>query len=282
MTQKRVLAIHDISCMGRCSITVALPILSSAGVETTILPTAVLSTHTAGFEGYTYLDMAQQMSAICAHWKRLDEHFHAIYTGFLGSPEQIDLVSAVIDDFQSRDTFVLVDPVMADSGMLYPVFTTDMALQMKRLCRKADMMIPNLTEAAFLLDEPYVGLSHDEFCIRELLKRLTGLGCAKILLTGVSLRPGRLGAACYDAQTDTFFYHDGSYVDQIFHGTGDVFGSGLLAAMMNGFAFADAMAVAVDYTRVCIDYTMQEGRAPHYGPCFERATPFLLHRLGIE
>jgi len=282
MTQKRALAIHDISCIGRCSITVALPILSSVGVETAILPTAILSTHTAGFEGYTYLDMASEMPAISKHWKCLGEKFDAIYTGFLGSVEQIDIVAEVFDDFRSDDNLILVDPVMADSGKLYPVFTQDMAVQMRKLCCKADLIIPNLTEAAFLLDEPYVGGEHDERYIRELLKRLTGLGCSKTLLTGVSFVPGRLGAACYDAETDEFSYHDGDYVDRIFHGTGDVFGSGLLSALMNGFDLSGAMAVAVDYTRKCIEYTQLEGRPAHYGPCFEKATAFLLERLGIH
>lgn len=281
MTQKRALAIHDISCIGRCSITVALPILSSVGVETAILPTAILSTHTAEFEGYTYLDMVSEMPQIKNHWRVLGEEFDAIYTGFLGSVEQIDIVAEVFDDFRRDDNLILVDPVMADSGKLYPVFTENMAVEMRKLCHKADLIIPNLTEAAFLLDEPYVGGDHDEAYIRELLKRLTDLGCSKTLLTGVSFCEGRLGAACFDAEKDEFSYHDGDYVDRIFHGTGDVFGSGLLSALMNGFDLTEAMAVAVDYTRKCIEFTQTEGRPAHYGPCFEKATPFLLERLGI-
>ena len=282
MSQKRALAIHDISCIGRCSLTVALPILSAAGIETAALPTALLSTQTAGFEHYTYLDLSEQIPPIVRHWQDLGERFDAIYTGFLGSERQIDLIADVIDSFREAETFVLVDPVMADFGKLYPVYTDAMAKNMRRLCRRAGLIIPNLTEAAFLLDEPYLGETHTVTQIRELLQRLTDLGCPRALVTGARLRPGRLGAACYDAERDTFSYYDGAYLCNIFHGTGDVFGSSLLAGLLRGLPLEQAMAVAIDYTHVCLEYTVEEGRPTHYGPCFERATPYLLHRLGIE
>ncbi len=281
MPQKRALAIHDISCIGRCSLTVALPILSAAGIETALLPTALLSSQTVGFEHYVYRDLTDELLPIEQHWKRLGLGFDAMYSGFLGSARQVDVVAEVFEDFRGADNLILVDPVMADCGQLYPVFTPEMAVCMRRLVRKADLIIPNLTEASLLLEEPYVERGYDEAYIRALLRRLSGLGCEKTLLTGVSLRPGRLGAACYDAGKDVFAYYDAGYVDQVFHGTGDVFGSALLAALLNGFSLPEAMAAAVDYTRRCIDFTVEEGREAKYGPCFERATPYLLQRLGL-
>jgi pyridoxine kinase len=157
MKQKRIAAIHDISCVGRCSLTVALPILSAAGIDTGILPTAVLSTHTGGFENFTYRDLTEDITPIASHWKSLDLKFDALYSGFLGSYEQIDLVSNLFELFKDQDTLILVDPVMADNGEFYSVYSPEMAKGMARLCQKADIIVPNLTEAAFMLDEPYCG-----------------------------------------------------------------------------------------------------------------------------
>ena len=152
--QKRIAAIHDISCVGRCSLTVALPILSAAGYETSVLPTAVLSTHTGGFTGFTYRDLTEDISPIAAHWQSLGLHFDALYSGFLGSYAQIGLISGLIDTFKKSDTLVMVDPVMADDGKYYSVYSPDMAAGMKKLCAKADIITPNLTEAAFCWISP--------------------------------------------------------------------------------------------------------------------------------
>ncbi|MDI3536327.1 MAG: pyridoxine kinase [Eubacteriaceae bacterium] len=281
MKQKRIAAIHDISCVGRCSLTVALPILSAAGIDTGILPTAVLSTHTGGFENFTYRDLTEDITPIASHWKSLDLKFDALYSGFLGSYEQIDLVSNLFELFKDQDTLILVDPVMADNGEFYSVYSPEMAKGMARLCQKADIIVPNLTEAAFMLDEPYCGEDYDENYVKELLKRLSDLGARKIVLTGISYEPDRLGAASFDSKTGDYSYVHNEKISDHFHGTGDVFGSTLLAALLNGFDLNDAAQIAVDYTREAIIKTLLYDQERRYGVCFEKAIPFLLKQLKL-
>jgi len=279
--QKRVAAIHDISCVGRCSLTVALPIISAAGFDTSVLPTAVLSTHTGGFENFTYRDLTADIRPISDHWQSLNLEFDALYSGFLGSFEQIDLVANLFDTFQSEKTLILVDPVMADHGELYSIYTQEMAKGMTTLCAKADIIVPNLTEAAFLLDEPYVGEDYDQNYIEELLVRLSQLGSKKVVITGISFDPSKLGAATYDTETNTFDYAFNGRVSDYFHGTGDIFGSTLLSGLLNNFSLKESTQIAVDYTRECILKTVELGQEKRYGVCFERAIPYLIKRLGL-
>lgn len=173
---KRVVSIQDISCLGKCSLTVALPIISAMGVETCVVPTAVLSTHTGGFSGFTFHDLTQEVAPIADHWAKEGISFDAIYTGYLGSFEQIHLVSQFFDRFGGQDTLIYVDPAMADNGVLYTGFTPEFAKEMGTLCGKADVIVPNLTEASFMLGVDYVGENYDEAYIRDLLKQLTGPG----------------------------------------------------------------------------------------------------------
>lgn len=279
--QKRVAAIHDISGVGRCSLTVALPILSAAGFDTSVLPTAILSTHTGGFEGFTYRDLTQDIKPISDHWQSLNLKFDALYSGFLGSFEQIDLVADLFNTFRSEDTLVMVDPVMADNGVLYSVYSPEMAKGMAKLCAIADIVVPNLTEAAFILEEEYIGDNYTPEYIEETLRKLASLGAKKVVLTGVSLEKDKLGAACYDRESDKVSYAFNSRIDGYFHGTGDVFGSTLLSALLNDFPLAEATQIAVDYTHKCIDLTVQAEQERRYGVCFERALPYLIKRLGL-
>ena len=278
--QKRALAIHDISCVGRCSLTVALPILSAAGLDTGVLPTAVLSTHTGGFTGFTYRDLTEDIAPISQHWQSLGLQFDALYSGYLGSFDQIGLVGQLFDDFRTADNLILVDPVMGDNGKLYPLYSPQMAQGMAQLCGKADIIIPNLTEAAFMLEQPYLGESHTQGQIEQLLCDLSHLGAPRVVLTGVSLRPGELGAAAYDARTGSVSYAFCEQIEGYFHGTGDVFGSALLAALMNGFSLQGATEVAVTYTRRCIELTRQLQQEARYGVCFEWALGELIQLLG--
>lgn len=279
--QKRVAAIHDISCVGRCSLTVALPILSAAGFDTSVLPTAVLSTHTGGFENFTYRDLTDDIRPISDHWQSLNLEFDALYSGFLGSFEQIDLVAHLFDTFQSEKNLTLVDPVMADHGELYSIYTPEMAKGMTTLCAKADIIVPNLTEAAFLLDEPYVGEDYDQNYVEELLVKLSQLGSQKVVVTGISFDPSQLGAATYDTETRIFDYAFNDRVSDYFHGTGDIFGSTLLSGLLNDFNLKESTQIAVDYTRECILKTVELGQEKRYGVCFERAIPYLIKRLGL-
>ncbi|WP_035356730.1 pyridoxamine kinase [Acetobacterium malicum] len=279
--QKRVAAIHDISCVGRCSLTVALPIISAAGFDTSVLPTAVLSTHTGGFENFTYRDLTDDIRPISDHWQSLNLEFDALYSGFLGSFEQIDLVAHLFDTFQSEKNLTLVDPVMADHGELYSIYTPEMAKGMTTLCAKADIIVPNLTEAAFLLDEPYVGEDYDQNYVEELLVKLSQLGSKKVVVTGISFDPSQLGAATYDTETRIFDYAFNDRVSDYFHGTGDIFGSTLLSGLLNDFNLKESTQIAVDYTRECILKTVELGQEKRYGVCFERAIPYLIKRLGL-
>ena len=265
--QKRVLAVHDISCVGKCSLTVALPILSAAGLECSVLPTAVLSTHTGGFEGFTYRDLTDEISPILAHWKSLDLRVDSIYTGYLGSFRQLELVNDIFDAFPAAMKFV--DPVMADNGVLYHGFTPEFASGMAKLCRRADVIVPNLTEGAFLLGEPYAGESADRTYIEALLRRLSALGPKIVVLTGVSFEAGKLGAAAYDREKDEFFYSFAPRVEGYYHGTGDIFGSTLLASLLRGKTTGEAIAVAVDYTVESIRRTYEAGTDRKYGVDFE-------------
>jgi len=273
------MAIHDISCVGRCSLTVALPIISAAGFDCGVLPTAVLSTHTGGFTGFTYRDLTADIQPIAAHWESLGLRFDALYSGFLGSFEQIALVADIFDRFKTADGLVLVDPVMADNGQLYPVYSPEMAKGMAGLCSHADIIVPNLTEAAFLLDEPYVGDEYDRAYVEGLLKCLAGLGAGRIVLTGVSFEPGMLGAACYDAVDGHIGYFALERIDGYFHGTGDVFGSALLSGLLSGQDLSGALETAVRYTHRCITLTYEAGLERRYGVCFEKAIPYLIELL---
>lgn len=200
MKQKRVLAVHDLSCVGRCSLTVALPILSAAGLEASALPTAVLSTHTGGFTGMTFRDLTQDLPAIFQHWKTLDLAFDAIYTGYLGSAEQVALVEQLFDAFRGEQTKIIVDPVMGDHGKLYPGMSEKMPQLMKWLCQRADVIVPNQTEAALMLGRPYLE-TPDQAEVDDLMQALREMTRASVVLTGISPEEGKLGAAVYDRET---------------------------------------------------------------------------------
>jgi len=263
---KRVAAIHDISGVGKCSLTAALPIISAAGVECSVMPTAVLSTHTGGFTGFTFRDLTEDMRPIADHWLKEGIRFDAFYSGYLGSLNQIDIVIDIIGMFRKPETAVLVDPVMADDGKLYSLFTPEHVKGMAKLCSYADIIIPNRTEAAFMLGREYKGGKMTESETEELLRALTGLGAKKAVLTGVFFGDSDLGAACYDADSGRIDYVLGDRIEGMYHGTGDVFGSLLLGALMRGKTLAEAARIAVDFTCAAIRLT---DTGPRMGVRFE-------------
>ena len=267
--QKRVAAIHDISCIGKCSLTVALPILSAAGVECAVMPTAVLSTHTGGFTGYTYRDLTEDLLPIARHWNKEGVAFDALYSGFLGSFEQIDLVREIIEMFRGPETLVLIDPVMADNGKLYTIYSPKMAKGMAGLCSCADIIVPNITEAAFLLEEEYKEGPYTTDYIENILYKLASLGPSKVVLTGVYFDDQQLGAACYDAKNNQIEYAFSTRIPGLYHGTGDVFGSALLSALLNHCTLAQAAQIAVDFTCDAIDRTAKAGTDVRFGVNFE-------------
>lgn len=274
---KRILTIQDISCFGKCSITVALPVISAAGVETVILPTAVLSTHTM-FQGFTCKDLMDQLKPITDHWKSQDIHFDAIYTGYLGSEEEIDIVKDIFHDFRTDDTLIFVDPVMGDNGRLYPAFNMDYARKNASLCAEADIIVPNITEACFMTGTKYRE-TYDESYVRELLSALAGLGAKTVVLTGVSLSEGRTGIYGMDCAAGNTFCYQNDRVDASFHGTGDLFSSASAAAITLGLSHYDAFRIAADYTAETIRVTLDSPDKPWYGVDFEATLPDLIRAL---
>ncbi len=275
---KRIVTIQDISCVGKCSLTVALPIISAMGVEAAVVPTAVLSTHTA-FQGFTFRDLTSDIKPISDHWKKERIDFNAIYTGYLGSFEQLNLVSEFFSDYKTKDNLIIVDPVMADHGKLYPGFTQEFADKMAQLCSKADIIVPNLTEASFMLGIDYAGDNYDEEYIRNVLKQLSKLGAAHVVLTGVSFKPDELGVMSYNADTDEFFSYFSEKLPVNFHGTGDVFASAYVGALMNRFSFSESLKIAVDFTVESIRKTVEDKQHRWYGVNFESAIPYLVNRI---
>lgn len=280
--QKRVAAIHDISGFGKCSLTVALPIISAAGIETTCMPTAVLSTHTGGFTGYTYRDLTEDLRPIAKHWKSLNLEFDAVYSGFLGSFEQIEIVCDFIDEFKrGNDTTVIVDPAMADNGVMYTIFDMAFAKKMAELCAKADIIVPNFTEAAFILGEEYVAPPYTKEYVEGLLKRLGNMGPDKVVLTGVAFDDKKLGSASFDKATGEISYYLADRIDGYYHGTGDVYASALIGAYLNGKTLAESAAIAVDFTHGSITRTKQAGTDIRFGVDFERGLPEYIRQIGI-
>ena len=275
---KRILTIQDISCVGKCSLTVALPIISAMGIETAVMPTAVLSTHTA-FKGFTFRDLTDDMTQIANHWNEQKIGFDAIYTGYLGSFEQIDIVSNLFKQFKTENNLIIVDPVMGDNGKLYPGFDNAFAKRMAKLCENADIIVPNLTEASFMLGIPYLANGYTHEYIEDLLIKLTNLGAKKAVLTGVSFKHGELGVYGYDSATKEFFSYYREQLPFSFHGTGDVFASTLCGALTLGNKLNKALEIAVDYTVQSISKTIENTEHNWYGVDFESAIPYLVNRI---
>ncbi len=275
---KRIVTIQDISCVGKCSLTVALPIISAMGVETSVIPTAVLSTHTA-FREFTFRDLTADIEPISKVLQQENITFDAIYTGYLGSFEQLELMSRFFDTFKKENTLVFVDPVMGDFGKLYAGFSSDFALAMANLCSKADIIVPNLTEASYMLGIPYCHNNYDKAYIQDVLRQLTALGAKKAVLTGVSLQPNMVGVMAYDSEEDRFFEYYREKIDVTYHGTGDVFASTCLGALVNGKTLEEALRIATDYTVESIFQTEKDPDHRWYGVNFESSIPYLIERL---
>ena len=276
MSYPKILTIQDISCVGQCSLTVALPILSAAGLETCILPSAVLSTHTAGFTGFTVRDLTEDIPGIAAHWRKEHISFDAIYTGYLGSREQIAYVKDIFATLLADGGLTIVDPAMADNGKLYPAFDLDYVEAMKSLAFTADFILPNITEACFLTGTQF-RTAYDERYIDALLDALTAQGARSIVLTGVGYREGSTGVVVQHGGERRYYEH--RRIAKGSHGTGDVYASAFTGALLQGFAPYDAARIAADYTVLCIERT-QDDPDHWYGVKFELALPDFLRMLG--
>ncbi len=277
MSYKRILTIQDISCLGQCSLTVALPIISACSHETCILPSAVLSTHTGGFTGYTVRDLSGDFPNIREHWLKEGIAFDAIYTGYLGSTKQIEYVIDIFDTLKRGDAKIIVDPAMADNGKLYWGFDDEYVKGMAYLCSKADIILPNITEACFMTGVEYKE-NYDKAYVDELVSKLSQICSGTIVITGVSYNDDEISVIIAKNGEQTSYVH--KKIGKSFHGTGDIFSSAFVGSYMQGKTMFDAIKIASDYTVECIENTI--GDESHwYGTKFETALPSLIRMLGL-
>ena len=268
---KRIVSMQDISCIGKCSLTVALPIISAMGIETAVMPTAVLSTHTA-FSDFTLRDLTGDIPGIIKCWEKEGFSFDAVYSGYLGSTEQISIVKELFAKFSPGIKFV--DPAMADEGDLYKGFDCNFVNEMKELCAEADVIVPNLTEACLLTDKKY-SKDADEDYIKEIITRLGERGTGKVIMTGASNSDDQYGAICYDSKLEIFTGYYNSRVDASYHGTGDIFASCLIGALTREMPIHKALKLAVDFTLESIVRTQADPKSNWYGVNFEQALSLL-------
>ncbi len=270
MPAPRVAAIHDLSGFGRCSLTIVIPALSAMGIQCCPLPTAYLSTHTGGFEGNTFLDMTDQMAPVSAHWQSLGLRFDAIYTGFMGSREQIALSGEFIRAFRREGTIAVVDPVLGDHGRAYRTCTPEMCRGMVELAELADVITPNRTEAALLLGADYGAVRLDSEAACTLwAERLSLGGRRSVVLTGASPRPDRAGAAFFDRATGKTGLVCAPLAPGQFHGTGDLFASVLTGALVRGSSLPEAARLAADFTALAARRTAEQDIPRREGVDFE-------------
>lgn len=278
MSYKRVLTIQDISCFGQCSGTVALPIISACGMECAIIPSAVLSTHTAGFTGFTCKDLTEEIPQIRQHWEKENISFDCIYTGYLGSTKQIEYVAELFSTVLKKSGVKVVDPAMADNGSLYPAFDMQYVEYMKELCCRADIILPNVTEACYLTGKPYKE-TYDQAYIDDLLAGLDEMGAKCVVLTGVSFHPETTGVMIYESGLTSYYEH--IRLENSCHGTGDVYSSAFVGALMHGKGAVQAAVIAADFTVDCIMGTAPDHEEHWYGVKFEPQIPELLKALKI-
>ncbi len=267
---KRVLTIQDISCVGQCSLTVALPIISSFGIEASVIPTAVLSTHTA-FKGFTFHDITEELPKIEQHWNKEHILFDGFYTGYIGSIKQIEYIISIMDHTGKKDAIKVVDPCMADNGKLYTGFAEDFPKHMLGLCKKADILLPNLTELCLLLDKPYQMYSKQE--LEGLVMELSQITNASVVLTGVSFEENQLGALTYHKGHMSYYFTE--KVPHMFHGTGDCFASAFFGAVMKGYSYERASEIACEFTYLSVKNTFKDAEEHWYGVHFETALSYL-------
>ncbi len=274
---KRILTIQDISCFGKCSITIALPVLSAMGIETAVLPTALFSTHTM-FPDYKKISLDDQMIPFARQWKDNGITFDAIYIGYLGSAQEIDIVREIIGMFREENTLIFTDPVMGDHGKLYRGLDESYVARIKELCSSADIIVPNITEACLLTGTEY-SEEGDADWFSELCSRLCELGAGTAVITGVSLSEGKTGVFGMKGADHSVVCYQNDRVEATFHGTGDLFAGTAAGAILKGMSMQEAFEIASDYTAQTIRVTLKEPRDPRYGVHFEETLPMLIELI---
>ena len=269
MHQLRLVTIQDISCIGKCSLTAALPVISAFGIEAVPLPTAVLSTHTgANFTDYTFRDLTDDMEGIYTHWRKMGTSFDAIYSAYLGSIHQLDIVENFFKTFSTKDNLIFIDPVMGDEGKLYAGFNKEFAKKMRHLCSYADIICPNVTEAAYLADMEYSDNHNSEY-VEKLAFALKDIGAKSIIITGLS-ENGKVGSMCFDTQTEEKHIYMRDKIEGCYYGTGDIFASAVCSAVTHGFSLKEAVKIATDFVYESILNTQDELGRYDYGVKFEQ------------
>lgn len=272
----RLLTIQDISCVGQCSLTVALPIISACGIEAGILPSSVLSNHTGkGFSAWTFRDLTDEMPKILDQWLKEKIDFDAFYTGYV-SKAQIPHILDIFKKAARPGAVKIVDPAMADNGKLYAGFDDDFPKEMAKLVSEADYALPNLTEASFLLGQEYIESGYDKAYIENTIAGLHKLGAKNVILTGVSFEPSKLGVAVSDGKKIDYYFND--RLPALMHGTGDVYASAFAGALLRGKPALEAAAIAADFVVESMKKTLGDD-SHFYGVKFEKAIPFLVNRL---
>ena len=261
---KRILTVQDISCLGQCSITVALPIISALGVECAIIPSAVLSTHTGSWSGYTFRDLTDDMPDIISHWVSYNEKFDGLYTGYIGNAKQFEILTEARNRLLKEGAPIITDPAMADNGVLYKGFDGAFVKEMAKYTAGSDFVVPNITEAAFMTGIEYKE-KYDEEYVKSLVRGLKSLGAKEVILTGISYTPEKIGVCV--SEGDKLLYHFEDRVPESFHGTGDVFASVFAASYINGYTALQAAARAAKFTRDAILCT--DPKTHSYGVNFE-------------
>lgn len=276
---KRIAAIHDLSGLGKCSLTVALPVISATGVECACIPTAVLSTHTGEFTGWTFRDLSDDMLPIARHWRREGVRIDGIYSGYLASPEQAELLAQTIDCIAAPDTLVIVDPVMADNGIYYSQIDDRMCAAFRRLLSRADVITPNITEAALLAGLPYEPGTHSDAYLAQLFRALGALGAGVVTVTGVRPQPDVIGNVACDCRTGEMYASMRPAHPGLFYGTGDVFASALSGLLVRGAPLSDALETATALTDESICRSLWRDTPRHFGVDFEGALPAYIRRV---
>ena len=270
----RMAAIHDISGLGKCSLTVALPIVSASGVECCCIPTALLSTHTGCFSDWTFRDLSDDILPIAEHWSKLEDiKFDAIYSGYLASEKQGELIEKCIDYLKGENTFVIVDPAMADNGRYYANLDEKMAECFRRLIAKADVITPNITEACFMTGTEYISAPHSEELVDGLIDKLSRLGPRIVAITGVCPDENHVGIVARDNVAGKTCRFMNKARKGVFHGSGDVFASSFAALLTRGADVETALSLAEAFVADCIERTEKRNVPRHYGLDFESALP---------
>lgn len=275
MNYPRILTMQDISCVGQCSLTVALPVISACGAETCVLPSAVLSTHTAGFTGYTFRDLTDDIAGILRHWERENIKFDAVYTGYLGSARQIDYALEAARTLLRPHGVLIVDPAMADNGKMYPAFDLAFAAEMKKLVAAADYALPNITEACFITGREYKTV-YDADYINGLADAVLNTGARNVVLTGVSYDDSTTGVLTKGKEGEKYYRHE--KIGNGCHGTGDIYASAFTGALLKGAGAVRAASIAADFVVRCIKATAAD-KDHFYGAEFEPQLGWLIKEV---